>query len=96
MAGAIETRSELAQLRDAVGATELVVCRLMAPLTTMDQRVRVREPGIWQQKYVDRIAILEDVLDKASVQDFSVVNDGSRPVTDVAREILQRAGWVRA
>jgi len=38
---------------------------------------RLREPGLWQQKYVD----------------FSLANDGIRRVTDVAGEILQRAGW---
>ena len=92
MAGAIETRDELAQLRAAVGATALVVCRLMAPLATMQQRIRAREPGIWQQTYVDRVAALEEALNKAAVEDFTVVNDGARPVTDVAREILQRAG----
>ena len=96
MAGAIETRDELEQLRCAVNATDLVVCRLKAPLVVMQQRVRGREPGIWQQKYVDRVAALEDVLDKAAVEDFSVVTDGSRRVTDVAREILQRAGWAEA
>jgi type II secretory pathway predicted ATPase ExeA len=93
MAGAIETRAELAQLRGAVGATDLVVCRLRAPLAIMQQRVRAREPGIWQQKYVDRVAVLEEALDHAALEDVSVVNDGSRPVTNVAREILQRAGW---
>ena len=92
MAGAIETSAELAQLRGAVG-TDLVVCRLRAPLAIMQQRVRSREPGIWQQKYVDRVAVLEEALDHAALEDFSVVNDGSRPVTDVAREILQRARW---
>jgi hypothetical protein len=96
MAGAIETRSELAQLRGAVGATDLVVCRLIAPVALMQQRVRAREPGIWQQKYVDRVAVLENALDKAAVEDFSASNDGTRPITDVASEILQRAGWAGA
>ena len=93
MAGAIETRAELEQLRGAARATDLVVCRLRAPLALMQQRVRAREPGIWQQKYVDRVAVLEEALDHAALEDFSVANDGSRPVTDVAREILQRARW---
>jgi adenylylsulfate kinase len=94
MAGAIETRSELEQLRGAVGATDLVVCRLIAPVAIMQQRVRGREPGSWQQKYVDRVEVLEDALDKAAVEDFAVANDGARPITEVAREILQRAGWI--
>jgi hypothetical protein len=96
LAGAIETRSELAQLRGAVGATDLVVCRLLAPPALMQQRVRGREPGIWQQKYVDRVAMLEATLDRAGLEDFAVANDGSRPITSVAEEILQRAGWLQA
>ena len=59
----------------------------------MQERIRAREPGFWQQKYVDRVAVLEDALDKAALEDFSLANDGTRRVTDVAGEILQRAGW---
>jgi hypothetical protein len=94
MAGAIESGAELARLREALAATDIVVCRLIAPVAVMQQRVRLREPGIWEQKYVDRVEVLEAALDQAKVEDFSVVNDGTRPVTAVAREILQRTGWL--
>ena len=94
LAGAIETASELAQLHQAVGTAEVVLCRLRAPLAVMQDRIRRREPGMWQQKYVDRVAILEGVLDRAGLEAFTVANDGSRPITDVAEEILQRAGWL--
>lgn len=70
-----------------------IVCRLTAPLAVMQERIRARERGFWQQKYVDRVAVLEDALDKAALEDFSLVNDGTRRITDVAGEILQRAGW---
>jgi hypothetical protein len=46
---------------------------------------------MWQQKYVDRVQALEELLDSGAVEDFVVVNDGS--VTTVAREVLQRAEW---
>jgi hypothetical protein len=93
LAGAIETAVELTQLQDAVGTTDMVVCRLGAPLAVMQDRVRRREPGMWQQKYVDRVGVLEAALDQAAIEDFAVVNDGARPITEVAEEILQRAGW---
>jgi hypothetical protein len=53
-----------------------------------------REPSARasQQKYVDRVVVLEDALDMAAVEDFAVANDGARPITEVAHEILQRAG----
>jgi len=93
LAGAIETAPELALLRDAVGEGELVVCRLRAPVDLMENRVRAREPGVWREKYVGRVALLEETLDQAALEDFAVANDGGRPITEVAREILQRAGW---
>ena len=94
LAGAIESAAELTQLHDAVGTTDVVVCRLGAPVAVMQDRIRLREPGMWQQKYVDRVAILEGVLDQAGLEDFAVANDGARPITEVAEEILQRAGWI--
>jgi hypothetical protein len=79
-----------------VGTTDVVVCRLGAPIAVMQDRIRRREPGMWQQKYVDRVAMLEATLDRAGLEDFAVANDGSRPITSVAEEILQRAGWLQA
>lgn len=46
-----------------------------------------------QQKFVDRAAELEALLDHAHVEEFEVQNDG-RSVTDVAQEILVRSGWL--
>ena len=93
LAGAIETTAELTQLKDAVGTTDVVVCRLGAPVTVMQDRIRLRERGMCQQKYVARVGVLEAALDRAALEDFAVANDGSRPITDVAEEILRRAGW---
>jgi hypothetical protein len=86
MAGAIESRAELTQLRDATAATALVVCRLTAPVGVMQERVRAREPGMWQQKYVDRVAVLEARLDAAAVEHFSLPNDGARSITCWAKK----------
>jgi len=95
LAGAIETSSELAQLHEAVGTSEVVICRLRAPVAVMQERIRLREPGMWQQQYVDRVAILDAALNRAGLEHFVVANDGSRAITDVAEEILQRAGWLQ-
>src|SRR5436190_1461166 len=51
LAGALEDREQLERCRAAVAATELTVCRLTAGLATMEQRIRGRESGIFQQKY---------------------------------------------
>jgi hypothetical protein len=60
----------------------------------MQERVRVREPGIWQQKYVDRVAVLDARLDAAAVEHFSLMNDGTRSITELGEEMLKRTGWL--
>jgi hypothetical protein len=93
MAEAIETRAELEQLRQVLAGAQLVVCRLTAACDTMERRLRLREPGIHQDRFVMRSRMLQEALEAAKLEDFTVVNDG-RSVTDVAREVLQRAGWI--
>lgn len=93
VATAVERAADLERLRDAVGAERVIVCRLRAPVAVMQARVRGREPGMLQEQFVDRVAALESLLDQASLEDFTLVNDG-RPVTEVARDMLARAGWL--
>jgi gluconate kinase len=93
LAEAVETAAFRDRLREATGASTLVVCRLRAGLETMRQRVRLREPGILQAQFVARVAELETALDNASTEDFTVDND-QRPITEAAREMLARAGWL--
>ena len=90
---ALETPAERERLREAVPGAQIVVCRLRARLETMQQRIRLREPGMLQEQFVSRVAELEASLDAGCVEDFSVENDG-RSVTAVAREVLVRAGWM--
>lgn len=93
LARAMEDRAELERCRGAVSAEETVICRLTASIETMQQRVRGREPGTLQQKYVARVAELEVVLDRSRLETFSIVNE-NRSVIDVAQEMLTRAGWL--
>jgi hypothetical protein len=93
LASAIESPMALESCRQAVGAKRTVMCRLTVSLEAMQRRVRLREPGIFQQSFVARVAELNDMLDRAHLEDFSIPNeDGS--VTSVAREMLMRAGWL--
>ena len=92
LAVAVESGDVLADLRTAFSADEITIARLIAPLETMAARLRGREPGIKQDEFVDRSRSLDAILTAAALEDFTVNNDG-RPVTDVARELLERAGW---
>ena len=93
LAEAIETAEELSRIRAAIPDSNVVVCRLTAPVGRMQRRLRSREPGMLQQTFLARVRELDEVLTQARLEDFCVSND-DRLVTDVAVEVLQRAGWV--
>ena len=93
LAYAVENQAVLNRVQTTLPGAEVTVCRLRAPLETMRQRVRSREPGFLQQQFVARVAELETLLDRAGVEDFAINNAG-RSVTEVAREMLTRSGWL--
>jgi hypothetical protein len=93
LADALETRADLARIREAVPCSPLVICRLTADLKTMQQRVSLRDPGMLREVFVARVAELDARLDRAGLEDFSLSTE-DRPVTDVARELLTRAAWI--
>ena len=93
LASAVEDRGQLELCRSAVSAQNTAICRLTASLGQMQQRVKMRETGMLQQQFVDRVAILDAILDGARLEDFAVINEG-RSVNDVAQEMLIKAGWI--
>src|SRR5262249_53239052 len=95
LAQAVEHRDDLERIQAALGGPAITVGRLTAALDTMRERVRVREPGILRDTFVARVAELDRRLDEAHLEDFAIENDG-QSVTDVARELLARAGWIAA
>jgi len=95
LARAMEDRAELELCRTVVLAANTTVCRLTAGMSTMRQRIKMRESGLLQQQFVDRVAILDAILDRAALEDFAVVNE-DRFLGDVAQEMLIKAGWISA
>lgn len=89
----MENRAELELCRIAVSTSNTVVCRLAASIETMQQRVQMRESGVSQQEYVARVAKLNLILDGARLEDFIVTSE-NRSVTEVAQEMLVKAGWI--
>jgi hypothetical protein len=90
---ALDSEAKRAQLAGAIPGARIQVCRLRASLPTMQEGVRAREPGMLQERLVARVAELEASLDAAGIGDFEVQNE-HRTVTEVAREVLMRAGWL--
>jgi hypothetical protein len=93
LARALEDRTQLELCREATSASSMVVCRLIASIETARQRVRMRELGVSQEEYSARVAELNAILDRAQLEDFSVTNE-NRSLTDVALEVLSKAGWI--
>jgi hypothetical protein len=93
LARAMEDRAELELCRYVVTAANTQVCRLTASIDTMRQRVKLRESGVLQGQFVDRVATLEAILDRAQLENFAVINE-NRPINDVATEMLSKAGWI--
>jgi hypothetical protein len=93
MARAIEDRAQLKLCSDIIPAVNTSVCRLTASLEAMERRVHARDLGISQREYVARVAKLNVILDRARLEDFSVSNE-NRSLTDVALEMLVKAGWI--
>ena len=93
VARAIEDSAQLEFCRDIIPAANSVVCRLTASMETMKRRVQMREFGVSQREYVDRVAKLNAILDRSRLEDFAVTNE-NRSLTDVALEMLVKAGWI--
>jgi hypothetical protein len=93
VARAIEDDAQMRNCRDIIPAANTVVCRLTARVETMKGRVQARELGTSQSEYVARVEKLNAILDRAHLEDFTVANE-DRPLTEVATEVLVRAGWI--
>lgn len=93
LARAMEDRAELELCRTMVSAAKTTVCRLTAGIDTMQQRVKMRESGVLQEQFVDRVVTLDAILDCTRLEDFVVINE-NRPINDVAKEMLIKAGWI--
>jgi len=93
VARAIEDRAQLNLCRDIIPAANSVVCRLTATVETMKRRVQLRDLGVSEREYVVRVANLNVILDRARLENFAVTNE-NRSLTDVALEMLLKAGWI--
>lgn len=93
VARAIEDGAHLKLCRAMIPATNVVVCRLTASIEAMKRRVEMRDLGILQHEYIARVAKLNLILDRARLENFAVINE-QRSLTDVAYEMLIKAGWI--
>jgi hypothetical protein len=89
----VEERSHVKSYEDAVPGASIQVCRLTAPEPLRKQRITAREVGSSRDWHLHRTTELDAILDAADVADFCIDN-GDRPVAQVAAEVLAKAGWI--
>ncbi len=95
VARVVENVKDVSRLCEAVPGAKPIVCRLTAPAATMKKRIKVRELGMFQSKALARSVELAGILERVHVEDFTVDNSGRRSITEVARDMLTKAGWLR-
>jgi hypothetical protein len=93
VAGVIESADDRSAHELALDGTPMSVCRLVAPVPVLQERVRQREPLASRDWHVARAAELTAILDLTDVADFVVDNEFGDP-TVVAQTVLASAGWL--
>ena len=92
----VEDPADLERYRAAVPGAEITVCRLVSPHEVRVARLQGRmPPGESLDWHLHRTGELHDILERGGIDDFTVEN-GDRPVREVAVEVLRRAGWPHA
>ena len=94
LARVLEDRAELDRYRAAVPGAEITVCRLTTAEPLRLERLQERmPPGPSRDWHLARSVELEAILANLACEDFEVEN-GDRPIREVALEVLSRAGWL--
>lgn len=92
LAGLLERRSDVHGIQDAIPDAVVTVVRLHAPLSLLEQRIRLREPGSSDGE-LDAARWWTRHYQSEQPEDY-VVEADHRPVREIAREVLRRAGWL--
>ena len=93
LAMVVEDPADLDRYRAAIPGAAITMCRVVAPHDVRTARLHGRmQPGPSLDWHLARTGELHDVLERAGLEDFTVDN-GKRPVRDVAVEVLAKAGW---
>ncbi len=88
----LEQRSDLPLVVDAIPDAGITVIRLHAPLSALEQRIRLREAAAPEEELIGARWWTQH-FDEVRVEDH-VVETENRPVGEVAREVLRLADWL--
>jgi hypothetical protein len=94
LARVLEDSADLDRYRAAIPGADITICRLVAPEADRIARLLGRmPPGPSRDWHLARTVELNSILERLAIEDFAVDN-GARPVREVASEILIRARWI--
>jgi adenylylsulfate kinase len=88
----LDERAQLDALRSALPGVELFVVRLTAPQALVERRLHARDAGVQLEEHLAETARFAARGEAAALED-AVVENGERPLRDVATEIVAAAGW---
>jgi len=87
-----DSSQQLGYLREVIPDAHVKVVRLNAPISLIEARIRRREPN--PEDELSAARWLAPRMDLWKIEDV-VVENGERPPSDVASEILHAVGWLR-
>jgi len=93
LARAILDQDGLDALRAAIPDADLMVVRVTALPPTIERRLRRRDSGHELVEHLRESVEMSRVMDRSGLEDIAVANDNRTP-QEVAREVLQRVGWI--
>jgi hypothetical protein len=88
----LDDRAQLAALRSALPGVELFVVRLAAPGALVERRLQARDSGAQLEDHLAETAHFAARGEAAAIED-AIVQNGERPLRDVASDVLAAAGW---
>lgn len=89
----LERRSDLASVYRAIPDARITVVRLQAPLSLIEERLRLREKTIPEAE-VSAARWWVSRLEESPVADY-VIDNSNRPPRDVAAEVLRAVEWLQ-
>lgn len=88
----VEDRAQLDAFRAALPGVQLAVVRLVASPAVIERRLRARDTGAQLAEHLAETAQFA-ARGEANALEDAVVENGDRPLADVAAEVLTVAGW---
>lgn len=88
----VEDRGQLEEFRAALPGVELLVVRLVASQSVIEGRLRARDSRAQLAEHLAETAELAARAEVNALED-AVVENGDRPLEEVAAEVLSVSGW---